>query len=459
MDIAPPMRDGSGTTNYLWDALGRLVGTTDGVGQRVAYRYNVSTLLVGLTYPGGHQVKYTYDPGGQMTSLTDWLGHTTKFTYDAAGDLTLQTDANGVITHYSYNAAGEVVSLKTGKKGKPPLVNEVLTRRADSLISSDGSTEYTYDPDSRLIRAGATKFTYNKADDLTRVGSSTLTYNADNEVLSLKSTKTARITYNKNGERNSSPTKPGSVESLAFDQSGQLTKAATVSYAYNGDGLMTSRKSTSGTRHFDYDVIASVPLMLTDGSADWIYGPNGSLIEQVVGKSAVWLSTDQLGSVAAVTNRHGSILEKIAYSPYGTKSTSAGSSSATLMGFTGSYSDPSTGLVYEQARWYDPSTGQFISVDPMVNVTQEPYAYVVDDPINNVDPTGLEGSSPPSVWEQLQETWRELLINIGVDELEFARRVAGSWFGSGAGCRPQQSGTRAAIRAAIDHVGGYRYAR
>ena len=98
------------------------------------------------------------------------------------------------------------------------------------------------------------------------------------------------------------------------------------------------------------------------------------------------------------------------------KSTSAGSNSATLMGFTGSYSDPSTGLVYEQARWYDPSTGQFISVDPMVNVTQEPYAYVVDDPINNVDPTGLEGSSPPSVWEQLQETWRELLINIGVDE-------------------------------------------
>jgi hypothetical protein len=40
-------------------------------------------------------------------------------------------------------------------------------------------------------------------------------------------------------------------------------------------------------------------------------------------------------------------------------------------------------------RYYDPATGQFVSVDPMVNETNQPYAYAGDDPVNGVDPAGL----------------------------------------------------------------------
>lgn len=62
--------------------------------------------------------------------------------------------------------------------------------------------------------------------------------------------------------------------------------------------------------------------------------------------------------------------------------------------------DPNTGLVYLRARWYDPSTGQFLSVDPLVAQTQQPYQYGGDDPINETDPTGLCGdtSSWGSFW-------------------------------------------------------------
>ena len=42
------------------------------------------------------------------------------------------------------------------------------------------------------------------------------------------------------------------------------------------------------------------------------------------------------------------------------------------------------------ARWYDPNTGQFMSVDPLEQLTQQPYSYAGDDPINNTDPTGLD---------------------------------------------------------------------
>ena len=40
-------------------------------------------------------------------------------------------------------------------------------------------------------------------------------------------------------------------------------------------------------------------------------------------------------------------------------------------------------------RYYDPQTGQFLSVDPMVDGTDRPYAYAEDDPVNEVDRNGL----------------------------------------------------------------------
>ena len=39
-------------------------------------------------------------------------------------------------------------------------------------------------------------------------------------------------------------------------------------------------------------------------------------------------------------------------------------------------------------RYYDPETGQFASVDPMLISTGTPYSYAIDDPINNIDPNG-----------------------------------------------------------------------
>ncbi len=38
-------------------------------------------------------------------------------------------------------------------------------------------------------------------------------------------------------------------------------------------------------------------------------------------------------------------------------------------------------------RYYDPTTGQFLSVDPLVDQTGQPYSYAGDDPVENSDPT------------------------------------------------------------------------
>ena len=48
------------------------------------------------------------------------------------------------------------------------------------------------------------------------------------------------------------------------------------------------------------------------------------------------------------------------------------------------------------ARYYDPSTGQFLTVDPLVAATLSPYGYVSGDPINASDPEGLGPAPNPA---------------------------------------------------------------
>jgi RHS repeat-associated protein len=64
-------------------------------------------------------------------------------------------------------------------------------------------------------------------------------------------------------------------------------------------------------------------------------------------------------------------------------------------GFGSSYLD-STGLSYLVHRYYDPEGAQFVSVDPDVSPTLQPYTYALDDPIANSDALGTS-SAPHSI--------------------------------------------------------------
>jgi RHS repeat-associated protein len=57
--------------------------------------------------------------------------------------------------------------------------------------------------------------------------------------------------------------------------------------------------------------------------------------------------------------------------------------------YTGQYQDSESGLYYLRARYYDPATQQFLSRDPLANLTGTAYAYAGGSPVNGVDPSGL----------------------------------------------------------------------
>ena len=104
------------------------------------------------------------------------------------------------------------------------------------------------------------------------------------------------------------------------------------------------------------------------------------------------------------------------YGSYGAITKQKGTSANPLL-FAGQYRDAESGLYYLQARYYDPSTGQFMSVDPALAVTGIRYGYAESDPVNFVDPLGLASSpqatsscqsNPTSWWcnKQVQQACR-----------------------------------------------------
>jgi len=101
--------------------------------------------------------------------------------------------------------------------------------------------------------------------------------------------------------------------------------------------------------------------------------------------------TDAQGTVLAKTDAQGNILATHDYKPYGAQVLGTPPSGPT--GYTGHVNDPDTGLVYMQARYYDPDLGRFLSVDPVGPTPNKVfgfnrYNYVNNNPVINVDPDG-----------------------------------------------------------------------
>jgi RHS repeat-associated protein len=63
----------------------------------------------------------------------------------------------------------------------------------------------------------------------------------------------------------------------------------------------------------------------------------------------------------------------------------------TPLGYDAQYTSADTGLLYMRARTYDPATAQFLTRDPWVALTGEPYSYASDNPLTWADPTGRCG--------------------------------------------------------------------
>ncbi|GGA52555.1 RHS repeat-associated core domain-containing protein [Dyella nitratireducens] len=127
----------------------------------------------------------------------------------------------------------------------------------------------------------------------------------------------------------------------------------------------------------------------------------GSVLHAQPQDTVTYVYTDPQGTPLAEADAHGNITKTYEYTPYGTyapQGTSAPAPAPQGPAYTGHVNDPETNLVYMQARYYDPATGRFLSIDPVAPTGGDTfnfnrYAYVDNNPIVRTDPNGRESAS------------------------------------------------------------------
>ena len=203
---------------------------------------------------------------------------------------------------------------------------------------------------------------------------------------------------------------PQSPYSFQYSRAGNMTCATpgislpttgacpsgSYSYTYDGNGLRASSTSPNGAiSNFTYNLTSAIPQILTDSANAYIYGPSGTPLgnaplEQISISQPTQSPLYLLSGPSGVTNTFDSqgLVGTQSYDPWGNITSS--NNMTTPFGYQGAYTDP-TGFQYLINRYYDPSTGQFLSVDPLVQLTGQAYSYAGDNPINFNDPFGLCG--------------------------------------------------------------------
>jgi RHS repeat-associated protein len=393
------MTDGTGTSEYTYDELDRLTEVENGAGEIVEYEYDLGNQITEITYPNGKVVTQGFDEAGRLESVKDWLGGETKFAYNRNSALKTTTfpAASENKDEYAYDEAGQLEAT-TMKKGAATLASIAYARDKAGQLETATQTglpgaaevKYKYDERERLKEGAGTSFEYDPANNPTKLGTTTLKYDKASQ---LEKAGTTKYAFDKFGQRTKAEPEGGTATTYGYDQAGNLvsvTKSGSIedTYAYDGDGLRASQKISGAKAQLTWDVSGELPLLLYDGTNDYIYGPEGLPFEQIAGETATYLHHDHLGSTRLLTNSSGEAKGKYTYTPYGEVEEHTGTAS-TPLGFNGQYRNESTGLIYLRKRVYDPKTAQFLSVDPLVAETGETYGYAGQSPVNGGDPTGL----------------------------------------------------------------------
>ncbi len=400
------MTDGTGTTKYEYDQLDRMTQSENGHKEIIKYEYNLGNQQIKITYPNTKAVERAYDKDGRLEKITDWNKKETKFAYNEDSNLktiTFPSETKDIDT-YAYNDAGQMTEVKM-KKSTETLGSLVYTRDNDGQVKKITSkdlpgaevTENTYDENNRLTKYGSTEYKYDSANNATTEGSSTNAYNEGDE---LEKGTDETYSYDELGERTKITPEKGPATTYGYDQAGNLisverpkegeTPEIKDTYAYNGENLRTSQTIAGTTSYLAWDMAEELPLILSDGTNNYIAGPGGLPIEQISsGGTVSYMHHDQQGSTRLLTSSTGVVTGKCTYGAYGTP-TCEGTITSPL-GYDAQYTNSDTGLIYLRAREYDPSTAQFMSVDPLVALTGEPYSYVGDNPLTFSDPTGRCG--------------------------------------------------------------------
>ena len=202
----------------------------------------------------------------------------------------------------------------------------------------------------------------------------------------------------------------GSVPANRLISSGVTNNAVnplstSATYAYNAQGQRVTRVEDEVVTHFYYTGSALLFTTVNEYvlQTQNILDPSGTIVasKRFEGQAATgqdpyaedyfFYRYDIRGSVTTIVDGEGAVVKSYDYDEFGV-TTASGDAFFNEVTFTGSIADAS-GLLYMNARYYNPATARFLSQDTYTGSafdpwTQHLYAYCNNNPVNMVDPTG-----------------------------------------------------------------------
>ena len=385
----------------------------------------------------GFTVKYTYDAAGRLSKLTDAGGTLiVQYTYDAAGNLSQKDNGNGTRTVYSHDAAGDLLSI-TNYAADHTTVNSSDVYTYDTLgnaltdTNQDGEWVYTYDADGELTQAvfalnnsnpdGLTaqdlQYVYDAAGNRISetVNGVTTTYVTNNVNEYTSSTTagagTTQYQYDLDGNLIAMTDPGNNTTNYTFDDLNQLTAVSgpgnSASYFYDPLGNRVSQTISGLTTNFQIDPIG-LGNVVAAFSGTGVYNNSGGLLAHYtyglglvsqVGApgTASYYDFGQSGNTIGMTNAAGSYVNRYSYSPFG-QTTTASASLANPFTYAGQFgvTTDGSGLQLMRFRFYDPTTGDFLSRDPLglAGGDENLRRYVGNNPGLFVDPVGTHIFDP-----------------------------------------------------------------
>ena len=286
-----------------------------------------------------------------------------SFVYDALGnrvsatnhDTSVSSTANDVVQTMSFNGYDAATGVNNAAV-QPAAVQTVTTRSAAPTTTS----AYKYDAAGNTLSRAGQSFTYDAeghtqgVTDTAHKSTSTYLYATDGSLLIQRDPASSQVILYLPWN-----------EEIHLDTSGTGTVSGLRYHTASPDGVVLVR-SSAGTLTYE----------LTDS------------------RDTAVTSVD--ASSLAVTRRY--------LDPYGNPRGPAPASWPDQHGYLNRAADHSTGLSLLGARQYDPATGRFLSVDPILAggdpQQMNGYVYADDNPVTESDPTGLSASCgsgcPPS---------------------------------------------------------------
>jgi RHS repeat-associated protein len=390
---------GEGETN-VFNGFGDLTSRKSrmaGYARTLSYEFDKESNRTRVTHPDGAYFTYGRDGLNRVCRLDESAGpkacdDTTnpsamvKITYRPSGGRLDLIRPNAVLTTINVDNALRLGSFTQDFVGITNDLTNTFTYNAARQITKLTQSNPIYTFNQLASRTGT--YQSNGLNQISSIAGQSLSYDAAGNLTN----DAAGMTFTFDMENHLVTTGGSKASTLVYDVLGRLSRftadGITTQFLYDGDMLVGEFVGNTATRRYVHGDQVDEPLVQYNS------GSIGASYRR-------YLHADHQGSIIAHSDSAGAMPVRNAYDPYGIPSTLNPTNDGRF-GYTGQAWLKEIGLNYYKARMYSPKLGRFLQTDPIFyKDDMNLYAYVGNNPTNNLDPLGLQISPVNDNWEQL----------------------------------------------------------